>query len=299
MSFSFKEVCMLCVLVVAPFLCQAQEKQPYKMRYNEITWKEKYPGRRFQPYFRAIAHKYEPRDEIFSGFTMYANLTGILPPLNSHPRWYADWGIGFNAGFNWQPASKLPVSIGLEFGYYRMATVTRRHVFQIPISSGGVVIDNFNVPINYEANSGIFPIYPVLRVWTPTPYVQLYAEGIAGTHILSTTSKLIDKSDEQAFSNKEDGTILTENNNFTATYALGFGAGLNINLGNVANLYMGIRYLAGGRAKYFNQETLNQWDVDFSGIGTNTASAGLSLPERMPSKTSTFHTTLGLIIRIP
>ncbi|MEZ4964900.1 MAG: hypothetical protein R2791_06635 [Saprospiraceae bacterium] len=176
-------------------------------------------------------------------------------------------GFGAKGSFYMPFGPKTPLYFGIGFGGMIFGSNSKQINEELVISSGSTVIGT--IPVNLEARTNNWMLNGLLslRYKAPFEYVQPYLEVTGGGSYLYTRTVLYDRSDRGIFTSDENDVINSRTLESSFTYNYGGGGGFLIRLGEPVYLNVGVTYLRGGRAKYFDKDQTSQWDIQFTGSG--------------------------------
>lgn len=180
--------------------------------------------------------------------------------------------FGFNFGYMHQPSRYVPLLIGGDFSYMSVGTNTIDRALTADITANGVLIDQLFIPLQFQINNNLITSHLKLRFLAPTKYVKPYIDGIGGFNYLWTGTQVFDRSQQQFFArnNNNDNGLITRNTQLQSfTYSAGAGTGLLFQLKPNFYLNVGVCYAFGGRANYYDNSQIQNWDIQLNTSGYN------------------------------
>ncbi|MCU0448075.1 MAG: hypothetical protein MUE85_24505 [Microscillaceae bacterium] len=181
-------------------------------------------------------------------------------------------GFNFNAYFPFSP--KVPIFLGINFGYMLYGVNQQRLVDNLEVKAGNIVLDRIPVDFNINTNNNLINGLVSLRFKAPLQTIQPYLEGAVGFNYLYTRTKIIDNTGRFTVNNNNNTTnnnnvinARTQINSWVLSY--GGGGGFMINLGGSAFLDLRVLYLIGGRADYYDRSQTQNWTLTFGGSNYN------------------------------
>jgi hypothetical protein len=206
---------------------------------------------------------YQPRFEI--NFAMGFPTAGYAESTH-------DIGIGLDAGFYF-PIKSLPwLQLGPQFFY--LSTGRNEQIIdqQLEITLGDQVIDRIDIPMRVETANSIIGGHLVVRVegGSTEGILKPYLQGMVGVRRIATDISIYDESDRGWFTDDDDDDKITSSTALEDwVFSFGAGAGLCIRLGSRAFLNLGANYLVGGKADYYTDDDIDNFEINFSGDGSN------------------------------
>ncbi len=178
-------------------------------------------------------------------------------------------GAGLNMSLAIPLAPKLPFYGGLEFGYMLFGSNTVHETLNIEVTANGNVIDQIAVPLRIRTNNNVYFWNLMMRAQIPTPIVQPYVQGMLGFRYMSTNTKVFDDSNDGSWSTADNGLIVQEKQLTDYVGSVGVGGGVMIPLGRSIMLDARVDYMLGGKARYFDGNDAETWEVEFIGDPTS------------------------------
>ncbi len=232
------------------------------------------------PYYRPLFPVKKPADY----GTSYQTYTGWMPriglivaaPRSDFKATSGSYAGGFTLGFSYQPWQKAPVSFGFDGGLMWYGYNLKDISPVIEITSGGVVVDRIVLEMEMQLQNRMWPMLGHMEVWAPTPVVQPFVGAYGGMNMLTTVTRIMDRTGNNIFSDEDSDLILRKTNKLSATWAAGIGGGLRVDLTHSAMLDLMAVYMWGGKAKYYDADDTESWDIRYAGTLSNYNPADLS-----------------------
>lgn len=202
----------------------------------------------------------------FSQMGTLALTVGV--PQNSFRENTDATGLGFDFSLAFPFQKGVPIYFGGDINYMVYGRNSRNEDLSAEIrSSNGDLIDQFNIPLRVVNTSSIFGTHAFIRAVAPFEKIQPYAEGLVGFRYISTTTKVLDRSNDGRYSEEEGSDVISRNTVLDDwVFSYGYGGGLLIKIGNNAYLNLRADYFKGQRARYFDGDDTASWNVEFTGI---------------------------------
>lgn len=176
-------------------------------------------------------------------------------------------GIGFGANLHLSvPISRgVPIYGGFNFGYMLFGSQTQRETLSADVTSGGDVVGQIDVPLRIVTNNNIYFWHLTGRLQLPIPVIQPYIQGMAGFRYMNTNTKIYDDSPDGDWSTESNGLITRQTQLSDYVWSSGVGAGLHIQITRSFMIDAQVDYMYGGRARYYDGEDTENWEVSFAG----------------------------------
>jgi len=161
------------------------------------------------------------------------------------------------------------VQFGLGGGYMEYGKNRSDEILEINITQGGSIIDQIRIPMEIRATNSILHGQAALRVIAPNEGLRPYVQGSVGFRRLSTDTRVFDRSNERFFlDDDDDSDLITSVNNLNDwIFSYGGGGGVIISFPSGFGINLGVQYMLGGRADFFDASDTEQWEVSFNGVG--------------------------------
>lgn len=169
----------------------------------------------------------------------------------------------------YQPAGKVPLLIGADFGYLGMGYKTDNPTLHADIVANGTVIQSIDIPLRVETTNSAFTGRLDFRVLSPTKYFKPYIDAFAGFNSFSTSTSIYDESEENYLSDADNPLITRTNVNNSWTYTYGAAGGMLVELGKSFLIDVRLAYAMGGAANYYTRDDISDWTVEFSTVPTD------------------------------
>ncbi len=190
--------------------------------------------------------------------------------------------FGFNLSYMHQPNRKVPLLIGGDLGYLGVGSKTNNRTLTSDITANGVLIDRLEIPLRFVINNNLLASHLKLRFLSPTEYVKVYIDGIGGFNYLWTATAVYDKSEQHYFTKNgqnDNGLIRRKTQLQSLTYSAGAGVGLLIQLEPNFFLNMAAHYAFGGRANYYDNSQIKNWNIGLNTSGYSPNQSGGTLTD--------------------
>ena len=173
-------------------------------------------------------------------------------------------GLGLDLMFKVNP--DFPLYLGIGYNYNAMGSKSQTIQNDLQVMAGTTVISTIPVKLGVQTNNNLSNWIFKTRFVFPTDYVHPYAQLSGGLNYLSTNTTVTDETEKHFFTSDhpDDNTITSKKAISDLTYAYGGGAGLLIDAGSGC-IELGVDYMWGGNATYFNKDQIKDWTVTFSG----------------------------------
>lgn len=178
-------------------------------------------------------------------------------------------GLGINAGYYFPFSRSIPVFLGLEGGWTVKGTNSEHLNQDLEIRAGNTIIDILPIRMDLETRNTIWNGFASLRFVVPFALIKPYIEPKVGFNYLTTGTRLYDRTSFSWLSNSDDGLITQEQQIGSFVFAWGGEAGFLLPLNPKTAIKMGLSYIKGGEADYFDETQINQWNVQFTGSDYN------------------------------
>lgn len=193
-------------------------------------------------------------------------------PMQEYSTATSSLPFGFNLGYIHQTNRNIPLLIGGDFSYMSVGSKTINRTLTADITANGVLLDQLIIPLQFKINNNLLTSHLKLRFLSPTDYVKFYADGIGGFNYLWTGTEVYDRSDQQFFArnnNNDNGLISRKTQQQSFTYSAGAGGGFMFQLKPNMYLNVGVHYAFGGRASYYDNSQIQNWDIQLNTSGYN------------------------------
>jgi hypothetical protein len=178
--------------------------------------------------------------------------------------------FGFNFSYMHQPSRYVPLLIGGDFGYMSVGNKTINRTLTADITANGVLLDQLIIPLQFKINNNLLTSHLKLRFLAPTNYIKPYVDGIGGFNYLWTSTQVFDRSEQRFFArDNDDGLISRKTQLQSFTYSAGAGGGILFQLKPHMYLNLGVHYAFGGRANYYDNSQIQNWDIQLNTTGYN------------------------------
>lgn len=175
------------------------------------------------------------------------------------------FGADLSLAFPFQKG--VPISFGMDFNYlvYGRNSQTETLEAQITLTNGTPIGDPLIIPLEIINTNSIFGTHAFIRAQAPFSTVQPYVEGLVGFRYISTSTKILDNSDDDRFSDEDSNVIVRSTVLDDWIFSYGYGGGFMIKVSG--NFFVDLRadFFKGQRAQYFDGDDTSAWSVEFSG----------------------------------
>ena len=193
-------------------------------------------------------------------------------PVGDYAESSHDIGFGADLGFYFPISKSAPwFQIGPQFLLMATGTNSQDIDQRIEISVGNQVIDVIDIPMRVETVNSIIGGHLLFRaeVGSSNSGFVPYLQGMVGVRRIGTDISIYDDSSHGFFDNDDDDKITSSTALEDWIFSYGGGAGFHIKLGGRTFLNIGANYLLGGKAKYYTDDDIDMFDVNFVGDGSN------------------------------
>lgn len=173
------------------------------------------------------------------------------------------YGLDLTGGISFQEG--VPLFFGLDINYMIYGYSRKNEELTAEIRANEVIIDELVIPLRLVNTSSIFGTHALIRAQAPFDNVQPYIEGLIGFRYISTSSKILDRSDNRQYTSRESNVLVRETILDDWLFSYGYGGGMMVNLGS--NIFLDFRadFFEGKRAKYYDGDDTKAWSVEFTG----------------------------------
>lgn len=172
--------------------------------------------------------------------------------------------VGFNLNVHVPVVRDVPITMGFEFGYLLYGSHTQRETLEAQVTANGQVIDVIEIPLKVVTNNNLYHGHFSLRAQAPFGFIQPYVEALVGLRYYNTRTRVQDDTPDGRWSDGgEDNVIVQQEQLGDLVGSYGFGGGLHIRLSPNTLLDLRFDYLKGGRAKFYDADDTENWQVDF------------------------------------
>jgi hypothetical protein len=210
------------------------------------------------------------------------------------------WGGNINAFFPF--ARKVPIFLGVDFGYMVYGISNNRQRINGTISVGNQVIQTIPLDYRITTTNNLLSGHLILRFRVPTGLIQPYFDGCVGFKNFYTRTTVTNESNNNFFNNNNNNNSFNNNNNNAnsitnlsdVAFSYGGGGGFLIGSGPV-RLDIRCIYLLGEAARFFDRSSTSNWSVNFS-QNTNQFDSNVNLSSAKRSTTDMFYAQIGMVI---
>ncbi|MEQ9402769.1 MAG: hypothetical protein RIM99_04210 [Cyclobacteriaceae bacterium] len=208
-------------------------------------------------------------------------------------------GFGLDLSFAFPFQKEVPVYLGLDINYMVYGrNAQNENLFASITAPNGAELARLDIPLRIVNTNSLFGTHAFLRVVAPFELIQPYAEGLFGFRYISTTTKILDRSDDRRWATEDDSDIISRDtvlDDWILSY--GYGGGFLIQV--APNFFVDLRanFFKGERAKYFDGDDTAAWTVEFSGDPTSFDENTVSGDDLAFSSTPRESTTDMLVIK--
>lgn len=175
-------------------------------------------------------------------------------------------GFGFDFSLGFPIKKGVPIFIGADINYLVYGANSQdEDLFAEIRTSSGLLIDELVIPLRIRNTNSIFGTHAFMRVQAPFHGIQPYVEGLVGFRYISTNTKILDRSDDNQFSDDDSNLIVRKTILDDWVFSYGYGGGIMLEVGH--NFYLDFRadFFKGQRARYFDGDDTSAWSVEFVG----------------------------------
>jgi len=177
------------------------------------------------------------------------------------------FGGDFSLAFPFQKG--VPIYLGLDINYMVYGSNSQNLDLSAEVrDQNGALLAELPIPLRLVNTNSIFGTHAFVRAIAPFELIQPYAEGLFGFRYISTSTKLLDRSDERRWARDPDESNLISRQTVLDDWILsyGFGGGFLIKLGPSVFLDLRADFFKGQRAEYFDGDDTESWTVNLSGL---------------------------------
>jgi len=186
-------------------------------------------------------------------------------PIDDYAKTTNSTGAGVNVGLAIPFGKQVPFYGGFEFGYMLFGSNTQNETLTASITANGTEISQMQIPLRVKTTNNVYFWHLSLRAQLPTPIIQPYVQGLVGFRYMTTNTKIFDDSDDQVWSDADNGLIVQQKQLSDYVGSYGAGVGLMIPLGKSIMIDARADYMYGGKARYYDGEDVDSWEVEFIG----------------------------------
>jgi hypothetical protein len=172
--------------------------------------------------------------------------------------------FGFSMKYNHQPNVKLPFLYGLGFSYLWAGSKSVQETETINITAGGVIIDQFQIPLEFAIRNQIINGHLNFRIQGNNPIVKPYIDFLGGFNYFWTNTALYDRSGQNFFDTDDRDRIFQKTQLGNFTWSAGSSVGVSAHLNKATFLNVSAGYLFGGRLNYYDKNQINDWDISIN-----------------------------------
>lgn len=177
--------------------------------------------------------------------------------------------FGFSMKYNHQPSVKLPFLYGLGFSYLSAGSKSIQETETINIYAGGVIIDQFQIPLEFAIRNQIINGHLNFRIQGNNPIVKPYIDFLGGFNYFWTNTTLYDRSGQNFFDTDDRNRIFQKTQLGNFTWSAGSSVGVSAHLKNATFLNVSAGYLFGGRLNYYDKNQIEDWDISINANNQN------------------------------
>jgi hypothetical protein len=178
-------------------------------------------------------------------------------------------GFGLAGGYFFPFSKDLPLYLGVEAGYTLKGTHTE-HIYQkVDILAGNSVLDVLPIQMDLETRNEIWNMFISVRYIIPLSMIRPYIDPKIGFNYLTTKTSIYDRTSLRWLSGNEDDLISTSKQISSFVLAYGAEAGFIIPLNATTALKMGLSYIVGGVAEYYDESQISNWNIVYTGSNYN------------------------------
>jgi hypothetical protein len=173
-------------------------------------------------------------------------------------------GAGLNLNVSVPISKEMPFTMGFEFGYLLFGSHIQRDTLQAQVIDDGQVVDVIEMPLRLTTNNNLYHGHISLRAEAPLKIVRPYIEVLAGLRYYNTRTKVLDDTPDGRWSERDGNKVLVKQQQLgDLVGSYGFGGGVLIDLKEQIKLNLRFDYLKGGKAKFYDPEDTEKWQVSF------------------------------------
>lgn len=176
-------------------------------------------------------------------------------------------GAGFDLSLAFPFQKGVPIYLGGDINYMVYGRNSSDEDLSAEIrDSNGNLIDELIIPLRIVNTNSIFGTHAFMRAVAPFELIQPYVEGLVGFRYISTSTKILDRSDDGRYSEEEDSNVISRKTVLDDwIFSYGYGGGFLIKIGQNGYLNLRADYFKGQRAEYYDGDDTESWNVEFTG----------------------------------
>lgn len=174
-------------------------------------------------------------------------------------------GFGGNLDVLFPMQTETPLTFGFNIGYQVYGLNTQFERLTAQISVGSTVIDEIVMPLKIVTTNSIFGMHAMTRLKAPIPIVQPYIQGLAGFRYISTSTRIVDESEDHRYSSEDNHVIVRKTQLGDYIFSYGGGAGVLVEISQKTFIDFSVTYLNGQEAKYYDGDDTSKWKISFKG----------------------------------
>lgn len=178
-------------------------------------------------------------------------------------------GFGADLSFAFPFQKGVPIYLGLDLNYMVYGLNNQNLDLSADVrDQNGALLASLPIPLRIVNTNSIFGTHAFIRAVAPFELIQPYAEALFGFRYISTSTKIIDRSEERRWAEDPDESDVISRATVLDDWILsyGFGGGFLIKVGPKFFIDLRANFFKGQRAQYFDSEDTESWTVSLSGI---------------------------------
>lgn len=179
------------------------------------------------------------------------------------------FGVDLSLAFPFQKGT--PIYLGLDFNYMVYGrNAENLDLFADIVAPDGSRLARLDIPLRVVNTNSLFGTHAFIRAIAPLEMIQPYGEVLFGFRYISTSTKILDRSDERRWAKNPDDSDLISRETVLDDWILsyGFGGGFLIKVAPKFFIDLRVDYFKGQRAEYFDSEDTSLWEVSLSDVGS-------------------------------
>lgn len=178
-------------------------------------------------------------------------------------------GFGIYGGYYLPFSPSAPVYLGIDGGWTLKGSHSEHLRQSVEIKAGNTVLDVLPINLDIETRNTITNLFASLRLVIPFANIRPYVEPKIGFNYLVTNTKIYDRTPNYWFSRSDDNLISSDNQLSSFVLAYGGEAGFLAPINENVAIKLGLSYIFGGEAEYYDETQINNWDITYGGSNYN------------------------------
>ncbi|MEO0310967.1 MAG: hypothetical protein RIQ89_624 [Bacteroidota bacterium] len=206
---------------------------------------------------KAIKPQGPNKEELSFGFMLQST-----QPTHKYKREQKNllWGFNFYVDYR---IKERPFSFGLDVGWSGNGRSSTNQSILVQTINAGVIIDEYQVPLNVVAHNGITHGMLHARITASRSLIRPYFDLLFGLHYFATRVKIYEEGNEFYFKDDQNDDGLISNNLLESSIALGAGGRVGLLIKLMPHIYLNASAAnyQGSKARYYTAPDLDSWDI--------------------------------------